>query len=52
MVAEWSPPGEYDRVEAASLVPDHTNVWMDGSLVLGRITGVCSSGAGFFAHQV
>ena len=23
MVAEWSPPDEYDPVEAASLVPDH-----------------------------
>ena len=30
---------------------DHPNVWTGGSLVLDRITGVSSSGAGFFAHQ-
>ena len=33
------------------LVPDHPNVWSDGSLVLDKVTGVSSSGAGFFAHQ-
>ena len=44
MVAEWSPSGEYDSVEAASLVPDHSNVWSDGSLVLDEVTGVSSSG--------
>ena len=35
------------------LVPDHPNVWSDGSLVLvlDQVTGVSSSGAGFFAHQ-
>ena len=43
--------GEYDRVHAASLVRDHPNVWTDGSLVRDRVTDVCSSGAGFFAHQ-
>ena len=51
MITEWSPPDEYDRVEVASLVPDHPNVWSDGSLVLDQVTGVSSSGAGFFAHQ-
>ena len=51
MVAEWSPPDEFDAVEAASLIPDHPNVWSDGSLVLDQVTGVSSSGAGFFAHQ-
>ena len=29
-------------VGAASLVPDHPNVWTDGSLVLDRVTGVSS----------
>ena len=48
MVSEWSPPDEYDPVEAASLVSDHTNVWSDGSLVLDQVTGVSSSGAVFF----
>ena len=51
IIAEWSPPDVYDRVAAASLVPNHPNVWSDGSLVLDRVTGVSSSGAGFFAHQ-
>ena len=32
-------------------MPDHPDVWTDGSLVLDRLTGVSSSGAGFFAHQ-
>ena len=50
LVAQWSPPDEFDPVEAASLVPDHPNVWTDGSLVLHQVTGVSSSGAGFFAH--
>ena len=47
MVAEWSSPCEFDRVEAASLIPDRPNVWSDGSLVLDQVTGVSSSGAGF-----
>ena len=51
MVAEWSPSDEYDPVEVASSVPDHPNVWSDGSLVLDRVTGVSSSQTVFFAHQ-
>ena len=51
MVAEWSPSDEYDPVEATSSVPDHPNVWTNGSLVLDQVTGVSSSRAGFFAHQ-
>ena len=51
LCAEWSLPDEFDAVEAASLLPDHPNVWTDGSLVLDRVTGVSSSGAGFFAYQ-
>ena len=50
-IAEWGLPDGYDQVEVASLVPDHPNVWSDGSLVLDKVTGVSSSGAGFFAHQ-
>ena len=30
----------------------HPNVWTDGSLVRNQVTGVSSSGAGFFAHQL
>ena len=48
--AECGRSDEYE-VEAASLMPDHPNVWTDGSLVLDQVTGVSSSGAGFFAHQ-
>ena len=51
LLAEWGLPVEFDAVEAASLLPDHPNVWTDGSLVLDRVTGISSSGAGFFAHQ-
>ena len=39
------------QLSAASLLPDHPNVWTDGSLVLDRVTGVSFSGAGFFGHQ-
>ena len=53
LFAEWGKglPVEFDAVDAASLLPDHPNVWTDGSLVLDRVTGVSFSGAGFFAHQ-
>ena len=50
LLAEWGPPVQFDAVEAASLLPDHPNVWTDGSLVLDQVTGVSSAGAGFFAH--
>ena len=49
LLAGCGPSDGYDEVEAASLMPDHPNVWTDGSLVLDR--GIFSSGAGFFAHQ-
>ena len=45
-------PDEYDQVAVASLVPDHPNVWSDGSLVLDKVTGISSSGAGFFADSL
>ena len=48
--AEWSPPDDLDAVEAASRIPGHPNFWTDGSLVLDQVTGVSSSGAGFFAN--
>ena len=51
LLAAWSPPLDFDAVEASSLLPHHPNVWTDGSLVLDRVTGVSSAGAGFFAHQ-
>ena len=51
LICEWCPPDGYDRVDVASLVPDHPNVLSDGSFVLDKVTCVCSSVAGFFAHQ-
>ena len=50
LLAAWSLPFDFDAVEASSLLPDHPNVWSDGSLVLDKVTSA-SSGAGFFAHQ-
>ena len=51
LVAEWSPSDGFHEAQAVSSVPDHPNVWTDGSFVLDRVTDVSSSGAGFFAHQ-
>ena len=51
LLAGWGPSDGYDEVEAVSLMPDHPNVWSDGSLFLDQVTGVSSSDAGFFAHQ-
>ena len=39
------------RLGAASSMPDHPNIWTDGSRVLDRVTGGSSSGAGFFARH-
>ena len=47
----WGPLVGFDAVEAASLLPASPNIWTDGSLVIDRVTGVSSAGAGFFAHQ-
>ena len=33
------------------IVPDYHNVWTDGSLVLDKVAGISSSGAGFFADH-
>ena len=51
LVAEWSPSDGFHDTQAVSSLPDHPTVWTDGSFVLDRVTGVSSSGAGFFAHQ-
>ena len=51
LLCGWSPSDGYDEVEVASSMPDHPNVWTDGSLVLDRVTGISASGAGFFAHS-
>ena len=51
MVSAWSPHDGYDQVAVSCLVPDHPNVWTDGSLVLNKVAGISSSGAGFFANH-
>ena len=39
------------RLRFLAFVPDYSNVWTDGSLVLDKVAGISSSGAGFFADQ-
>ena len=51
LIAEWGLSGDFDYDDAAASLTDHPDVWTDGSLVLDRVTGVSSSGSGFFAHQ-
>ena len=49
LLAEWGPPDGFDAVEVASRMADAPDVWTDGSLVQDQVTGVFSSGAGFYA---
>ena len=51
LIADWELPGDFDHVDAAASLTDHPDVWTDGSLVLDQVTGISSSGSGFFAHQ-
>ena len=40
LITEWSPSDEFDEAGAASSMPDQSNVWTDGSLVLDQVIGV------------
>ena len=51
LLCGWGPSDGYDEVQVASSLPDHPNVWPDGSLVLDHVTGVSASGAGFFSYS-
>ena len=51
LLCDWSLPDGYDRAQVASSLPDHPNVWTDGSLVLDQVTGVSASGGGFFSFS-
>ena len=51
LITEWSVPEGFDPVEAAASMPDVPGVWTDGSLVLDQVSGLSSSGAGFFTHH-
>ena len=50
-ITERDLSGDFDHDDAAASLTDHPDVWTDGSLVLDHLTGVSSSGSGFFAHQ-
>ena len=51
LISDLRLSDEFDHDVAASSLPEHPDAWTDGSLVLDRLTGVSSSGAGFFSHQ-
>ena len=51
LIADWNPSDVFDHDMAVSSLPDHPDVWTDGSLVLDRLTGASFSGSRFFAHQ-
>ena len=51
LITKWDPPLDFDHDDAAASLTDHPNVWTDGSLVLDQVSGVSSSGSGFFAQQ-
>ena len=38
LLAECGPNDVFDDARSASLIPDHTNVWTDGGLVLDQVT--------------
>ena len=48
LITDWNPSDDFHHDLAVSLLPDQPDVWTDGSLVLDRLTGVSSSGSGFF----
>ena len=51
LVSSWYPPDGYDSAAVSCIVPDSPNVWTDGSLILDKVAGISSSGAGFFADR-
>ena len=51
LVSSWHPPDGYDPATVSCIVPDSPNVWTDGSLILDKVAGISSSGAGFFADH-
>ena len=51
LISAWSPPDGFDQAAVSCIVPDYPNVWTDGSLILDKIAGISSSGAGFLADH-
>ena len=50
-VTEWDLSGDFDHDVAAASLTEHPDVWTDGSLVLDQVTGISSSGSGFFCSS-
>ena len=50
LLFDWSLPGDFDAADAALRLIDNPYVWTDGSLVLDEVSGVSSSGSGFYSH--
>ena len=46
LVSGWHPPDGYDPTTVSCIVPDFPNIWTDGSLILDKVHGISSSGAG------
>ena len=51
LVAEWNPSDDFDHDVAVSSLPDHPDVWTDGSLVLGQLTGIFLQVLGFLLNS-
>ena len=50
-MTEWDLSGDFDHDAAVASLTEHPDVWTDGSLVLDQVTGVSSSGSGFFCSS-
>ena len=42
LLCDWGPPYGFDPAAVSCVVPDHPNVWTDGSLVLDKVAGATS----------
>ena len=51
LIAEWGLSDEFDHDSAASSLPDHPDVWTDGSLFLIILLVFPLLDLEFFAHQ-
>ena len=50
LLFEWCLPDGFDADDAALRLPGNPHVWTDVSVVLDKVSGPSSSGAGFDAH--
>ena len=47
---DWHVTDDFDAQNAVSSMHQHPNVWSDGSLVFGSVTGAASAGSGMYVH--